>query len=223
LNILKIMGKIVKCFPDFAKNWMENFVFQDVEERLPDSFLRDRGRAVNAIVVLGGVEGRVEHALKLYQQGLADYIIVSGGIGPFSKDPNKTEAEIMADYLIKFGVPEDRIWIENESTNTSENVHNTMSIIIHEAFDHPGIPVNPIVVTSSFHLKRTLALFEEELWSFRFAPMISSFIGIIYWSASPSRTERVKWKNCEESCALVAKETLRLAQYRFKKLITSDI
>ncbi len=189
---------------------MEDVVFQREAERLPD---RDGG--VNIAVVFGGGTGRAEHALELYNSGLVEYILVSGGIGPYSEDRNIPEAELMAEMLSEFGVPDDHIWIENRSRNTLENVRYSMPIIINESFMHLNTPTRPILVTSRFHLKRTCGLFKKELRKARHeAPMLRSLIKSVYWSASPSRVERRMWKKSTKGCALVAKEFLRIVEYK---------
>lgn len=63
-------------------------------------------------------------AAELYLLGVAPWILVSGG--PLF-DGARTEAESFADDLRSFGVPEDRIIVENGSTNTGENVRFGMA------------------------------------------------------------------------------------------------
>lgn len=57
--------------------------------------------------------------LSLWNQGLARYILVSGGI---NRTTQEVEADWIAQSLIREGVPEDKILIENRATNTKENV-----------------------------------------------------------------------------------------------------
>ena len=58
----------------------------------------------------------------LYKQGYADKIIFAGGLGKITKYHfKKAEAEMYKEIAIQEGVPEEKIWIENKSTNTGDN------------------------------------------------------------------------------------------------------
>lgn len=74
--------------------------------------------------------GRVERALSFMREqesktGRAPALILSGGQG---KGETISEAEAMKRYCLKAGVPEDRLFIEDRSTNTLENFQNTKRI-----------------------------------------------------------------------------------------------
>ena len=64
-----------------------------------------------------------ERGAQLFLDGWAPLLVFSGGLGAITRrlwsDP---EADRFARIAIEMGVPEDRILIENRSTNTGENV-----------------------------------------------------------------------------------------------------
>ena len=99
-------------------------------------------------------------ALKSRLDAAYDYLIenenttciVSGGQGP--NEP-MTEADAMAGYLIERGLDPNRIIRENQSTNTSENIRNSMSFI-NPANDHVAI------VTNDYHLFRGMAIARKQ-------------------------------------------------------------
>ncbi|MCL2843604.1 MAG: YdcF family protein [Oscillospiraceae bacterium] len=110
-----------------------------------------------AIVVLGaGIHGervsrplahRLDTAAAYWRENPTAYIVVTGGLG------NRaiiTEAEAMARYLIRIGVPEERILLEELSTSTYENLVFAQEIL-DEHF--PG-GYRVVVVTNDFHLYR---------------------------------------------------------------------
>ena len=69
-------------------------------------------------------------AVDLYLKGYSDKIIFSGGLGKVTKNIwNKTEAEKFTEYAIKNGVPKEKIYIENKSTNTGDNFRFTKELI----------------------------------------------------------------------------------------------
>ena len=69
-------------------------------------------------------------AVDLYSKGYANKIIFSGGLGKVTKDIWKEpEANKFAKYAIKNGVPKEKIYIENKSTNTGDNFRFTKELM----------------------------------------------------------------------------------------------
>ena len=123
----------------------------------------DRGEPdLDYLIVLGAQvrPSGLSVALKSRLDAAYDYLIenesttciVSGGQGP--NEP-MTEADAMASYLIERGLDPDRIIRENQSTNTSENIRNSMSFI-NPANDHVAI------VTNDYHLFRGMAIARKQ-------------------------------------------------------------
>ena len=85
---------------------------------------RDEARPADAIVVLGAAQydgrpspvlaARLDHVVRLYEAGLADYIVVTGGNQPGDRF---TEAAASARYLSDNGVPGGIV--ERETTGAS--------------------------------------------------------------------------------------------------------
>jgi|GEM_PF-980421 len=78
-------------------------------------------------------------------------IVVSGG--KFGGE--KTEAELMKDYLVEMGIPENEIIVEAESRNTIENAKNVSRIL-----EKMGIE-SMLIVTSYTHMKRCYTAFRK--------------------------------------------------------------
>lgn len=102
------------------------------------------GRDPSAILRL-----RLEEAVKLYQQGYAPTIIVSGARG---KDEEVSEAEAMRLYLIARGIDPRQILIEDKSYNTYQNLLNSRSLM----YTH-GLS-SAIIVSNASHMRRALLL-----------------------------------------------------------------
>ena len=79
-------------------------------------------------------------------------IIASGGAYLDQKIP---EAEITKRYLVDLGVPDSKIYLDSKSRDTIENARNTKAICAEYGF------IDPILVTSSFHMKRSLLSFRK--------------------------------------------------------------
>ncbi|TGM13659.1 YdcF family protein [Leptospira selangorensis] len=71
-----------------------------------------------------------KYAIDLYKKGFANYILFSGGLNFFTKHIfPKSEAESFAELALSSNIPEENIIIENESTNTGENIQFTKKLL----------------------------------------------------------------------------------------------
>lgn len=91
------------------------------------------------------LKGRLGEAERLYREGYADYIIVSGGQG---KGEHISEAEAMKTYLEEQGIDSEKIVMEDKSTSTYENIKNSKEVMKEMGFS------GAIIVSNEFHLKR---------------------------------------------------------------------
>lgn len=78
------------------------------------------------LLVLGGHDLRVpEYAAKLFHNGVAPRVVVSGGIAHagdlLETRWTETEAEKFAEVMVAAGVPREKILLEKEATNTGAN------------------------------------------------------------------------------------------------------
>lgn len=101
------------------------------------------------------LEDRLKAALECVKDNSDyKYIVVSGGKG---KDEHISESEAMKNYLVEHGVSEDKILMEDKSTNTSENIKFSKEII--EENSKKSITKSKIkIVTTDFHALRSSML-----------------------------------------------------------------
>ncbi len=111
------------------------------------------------ILALGSHDLRVaERAAELYLEGFAALLIMSGGLGNFTKNMwSQKEADLFAAAAIKKGVPPDKILIENLSTNTGENILFTQQLLKENGLD----PQSFIVVQKPYMERRAFATFKQ--------------------------------------------------------------
>lgn len=112
-------------------------------------------KPADCIMALGSHDLRVaEEAARLYLQGMAPLLVLSGGLGNLtSKIWTETEADKFAEIAKNMGVPESAILIENQSTNTGENV-----LFTEELFSAAGLnPQSMILVQKPYMERRTYA------------------------------------------------------------------
>lgn len=104
---------------------------------------------------LGDAADRIWHAARLYKEGLAPKIIVSGGRSPGleSRADIQTEAQSMAMLLNDLGIPSAALILEEEARSTRENARFTKTLVGRDRV---------ALVTSAFHMARSMANFEKE-------------------------------------------------------------
>ena len=132
------------------------FVFVLVEIRLVYEGRQKPDPCADYLIVLGAKVKKTVPCRTLYKriQRACDYLkenpktraITSGGQGP---GEDMTEAACMAEYLVKMGIDPRRIILEEDSTNTSENLEFSLSLIPKNA--------SVVIVTSGFHIYRAVA------------------------------------------------------------------
>ena len=115
----------------------------------------------DAILVLCSHDTVVaERGAQLWLEGWAPLLIFSGGLGTITRHSAKDpEADRFARIAVGMGVPEDRILIENRSTNTGENVLFTERLLADRQMD----PQTFIVVQKPYMERRSYATFPESL------------------------------------------------------------
>jgi len=80
-------------------------------------------------------------------------VVVAGGQG---EDEPTTEAVGMRDYLTARGIDPARIWLEDRSHNTKENLVNTAALLAEKGMD--PAETHLLVVSNGFHLCRVRML-----------------------------------------------------------------
>jgi uncharacterized SAM-binding protein YcdF (DUF218 family) len=124
---------------------------------------RDESRPADAIAVFGAAEydgrpspvlrARLDHALELYQRGLAPLMITLGGGDPADLH---SEGGVGHDYLLAHGVPEKAIIAETQSDNTEQSAERLAVIARTNGFK------NIVVVSDGTHLFRIHAICAED-------------------------------------------------------------
>ena len=120
----------------------------------------DDARNADAMVVLGNkverdgapsprLQRRLDCAVRLYREGLAPVVIVSGGRGR----EGHPEAEVMRETLVEAGIPASAILVDNDGTDTFSTARNTKRIMKAQGLE------SVIVISSFYHILRTRMVF----------------------------------------------------------------
>ena len=123
----------------------------------------DQARPADVIIVLGaGLEPdnrpgpalyrRTAQGAALWQRGLADKIICSGGFG---WQRSRSEADGCAELLIAQGVPAEAILQETQSRSTEENASYTLPIMRAQGWH------TAVLVSDAYHLLRSKMIFDQ--------------------------------------------------------------
>lgn len=122
----------------------------------------------DAIVLLGGAmrgdthmgtlpdlnqhADRLVQAVALYKAGKAPVVVLTGG----GAEGARTEAQQMKDLLVVMGIPPQHIVLENESRDTHDNAVYSARLLKARGMHRI------LLVTSAYHMRRSLALFEVQ-------------------------------------------------------------
>lgn len=135
--------------------WIGLVIFVTISEKKVPS---PRPDETQAIIVLGAqvkengelsiqLKWRLDKALEVYGQN-PQTIVVCGARG---KNEPVSEAQAMRDYLLSNGISEEDVLMEDSSFNTRQNLMNAKDML-------PEGLQRVLIVTSSYHLPRALAL-----------------------------------------------------------------
>lgn len=116
---------------------------------------RDAASPSDAIVVLGAAQyagrpspvlkARLDHAAALWKRGLAPWMVVTGGKGV---GDTTSEAAVGRRYLIRQGVPDSAILLENQGRTTTASLQAVADIM------HRRELKRAILVSDPFHMLR---------------------------------------------------------------------
>lgn len=137
-------------------------LFLAVEGLIVSAMAEKPEKNLDYVIVLGAqVRGtRITKSLRKRLEAACDYLeenkdtvaVVSGGQG---KGEDLSEAQCMKDYLTERGISEERIIMEDKSTNTDENIEFSMEKIREHAGERE---LKLGIVTNNFHVYRTKAV-----------------------------------------------------------------
>lgn len=135
---------------------------------------------------------RLDSATELYFSAPFKKILLTGG----AVGSERTEASLMADYLLEKGVPKDRILLEEKARDTIENLLFTKEIMASFGF------TSCTVVSNSFHLRRVryiakilgfpIRLYTKRGWKTILRQMILTFNEIRIYVGTYNQLEKLR-------------------------------
>ena len=130
---------------------MTAFPFQSVTDFL---FFETEVEQADVILVPGGSHPQLmERAARLYHEGIAPYILPSGGATPHVAT---TEWEFLREIGLSLGVPEEAILKEDQAADTLENARFSLQVL-----EQRGIPCKrAVLVCKNYHARRALFTYQ---------------------------------------------------------------
>lgn len=137
--------------------------FLFISWRINHTGAHDQAQRADAIVVLGarvepdGQPGpdlrvRTQHAVRLFQRGLAPYLICTGG---YQAD-RLSAAAVACDLAVDQGLPEGKVLLADGSMTTREDAVSAGELILNRGWQ------SAILVSHPLHLERARLLFEQQ-------------------------------------------------------------
>ncbi len=148
----------IPVFSDSLIGLLEYQYSTNISDKHFDSIILLGGGIYEGVPDLNGTSAptedmlsRIVCAVRLYRRWNVP-IIVSGGAPP---EFNVPEAVVVKRFLLDIGVPEEHVILEIKSRDTMENAQNMAAICSVKGY------VNPVVVTSAYHARRTAIAFNR--------------------------------------------------------------
>ncbi len=123
---------------------------------------RDQAAPADVIIVLGAAaydsnpspvfKERIRHGIDLYQRGLAQHLLFTGGFGNGARF---SESQVARSYALKQGVPAQAILIETRSRTTRQNLQQAKLLMQAKGFR------SAVIVSDPLHMARALRLARE--------------------------------------------------------------
>ncbi|HET7701762.1 MAG TPA: YdcF family protein [Candidatus Limnocylindrales bacterium] len=131
--------------------------------RIWDTGNRDERPAADAIVVLGAAQydgrpsmilrSRLDHAIALFEAGVAPYFVVTGGK---AEGDRTTEAASARTYALSRGVPADAILVEDQGRTTRESLRGVAVVLRQHELSEA------VFVSDRTHMLRVLRIAADE-------------------------------------------------------------
>lgn len=118
-------------------------------------------KKADCILVLGSHDTRVAiRGAQLFLDGWAPLLVFSGGLGRLTEGMwDQPEADKFAEIAINMGIPQDKIIIENQSTNTGENI-----LFTKQKFEAMDIHAERFIIVQKPYMERRAYATFKNFW-----------------------------------------------------------
>lgn len=147
MGIIIILGFIYVAFLQYK-------ISQYNQEKVPNNaeYLIVLGARVKGTIPSLAFASRIDAAAEYLKKNEKAIVIASGGKGP---GEDISEAETVKRELVSHGIDKSRIILEDQSTNTNENIQFSKKLL-------PSDAKLGLVVTNTFHIYRAVSLARDQ-------------------------------------------------------------
>jgi uncharacterized SAM-binding protein YcdF (DUF218 family) len=140
---------------------MKSSILKDAQVLWDYMKLNQSLQRADCLLVMGSHDLRVaEYGARLYLDGWATLMVCSGGLGNQTRNLwDETEARKFSQIAHQMGVPIEKILLEEESTNTGENIIFSRRLLQRKSID----PSSFLLVHKPYMERRALATYQK-LW-----------------------------------------------------------
>jgi len=227
IGIITIKGyknKIISAIPLFTLIIFSSFPISQLligilEDKYPP-ISKESLENADAIVVLGGSiniltkypqrielgssSDRMTESIELFYLKKAPILLFTGGSGVLFQQDLR-EATFAKKFFNNFGIPDDSLILEDESKNTYENAIFSKKILTERKMN------KIILVTSAFHMERSIRIFREQGFEVQAFPTdYKSLINDFNWDVLIPNTGFL------ENSTIAIKEIVGILVYKWK-------
>lgn len=133
-----------------------------------------------------GLKERLDQALADYKAGKFSYFLVTGGYD--TSQSKYTEAEGMANYLEKQGIPRENIILENKATSTYENLKFSQALMKEKNLQ------SALIITHDYHGNRAYEMAKSLNYTSPSLSIVKSEVMNAWYHTSREILSYTKWK-----------------------------
>lgn len=158
-RLISWISKIIYCLFLLSFIFIEGFIMYELQKSK-----KVDPQNIDFVIILGaGLQGekpsktletRLEAGTHFLMENKEIPVVVSGGQGP---EESISEAAAMGKYLKNAGIADNRIYYENKSTTTYENLKNSKQLIEQLGLKEPTV----LIVTNDYHIVRAKMIAKE--------------------------------------------------------------
>lgn len=167
--LIAILALIIACIGVFACT-LASVVKESKNSANGQTTVITLGCRVRGDVPSLQLQSRCNETIKYLENNPDAVAILSGGQGA---DENISEAQCMFNLITEAGIDANRLYIEDKSTSTDENIKFSKRIIEDNKLDD-----NVVIVTSEYHLKRAKMICKRHNLNAEGIPAHSSYYSL---------------------------------------------
>ncbi|MFC1780541.1 YdcF family protein [Patescibacteria group bacterium] len=131
---------------------------------------------------------RLDKGIELLKEGIGKNLLMTGGFGKHFNQTNKSLAEHMKQYALQNDIEDNRIFIEEKSFDTIENIKFSEIIIKENSWK------SILIVSSRHHIRRT-KMIVNHIWNDKYQTSYNGVLTPLSKLPSRKKMEDIHYEN----------------------------